>query len=192
MNYLAHIYLSGHSPETIIGNFIADAVKGKQYLNYTDGIIKGIKLHRFIDDFTDKHPIVGESKKRLRNGFGKYAGVVVDVFYDHFLARNFHLFSETKLEIFTQNTYKLLSREAAGFPEKVQFMLPYMVKQDWLCNYKEVEGIHRALSGMAKRTSFQSNMEFASEALLQHYDNYESEFLVFFPELVENAKNFLK
>jgi acyl carrier protein phosphodiesterase len=191
MNYLAHLFLSGDDPAIIKGNFIADAVKGNNYqLTYPENVIRGIKMHRFIDHFTDTHPIVEESKARLRPKFKKYSGVIVDVFYDHFLARNFHFFSEKDLLDFTKNTYQMLSDDMEKLPEKIQYMLPYMIRDNWLYNYKDLNGIQKSLEGLSKRTSFHSNMENATNELSNHYEAFENEFFNFFPLLIENTKIF--
>ena len=90
MNYLAHSYLSFQQPDLIIGNFIADSIQGNRFEGLTDGIIKGISLHRKIDVFTDSHPIFLTSKHRFSKDFDKYSGVLMDIIYDHYLAKNFN------------------------------------------------------------------------------------------------------
>ena len=100
MNFLAHIYLSGDNDLIKIGNFMADGIRGKQYENYPLEIQKGIILHRAIDTFTDAHPIFRQSTKRLHNNYHHYAGVIVDILYDHFLAKNWNKYSDEKLEDF--------------------------------------------------------------------------------------------
>jgi acyl carrier protein phosphodiesterase len=110
MNFLAHIYLSGDDPEVQLGNFMADAVKGNQYTQYELGIQRGIKLHRFIDSYTDTHPVFRRSKSRLHGKqFGHYTGVIMDMFYDHFLAANWREFHHQPLEVFTDNFYSLIT-----------------------------------------------------------------------------------
>ena len=108
MNFLAHLYLSGNNKEVILGNFIADAVKGKELNRYKEQVQVGIRLHRAIDTYTDKHPVVEKSKERLRGKYHKYAGVIVDMFYDHFLAANWNEYSNEPLNKFTSNAYRIL------------------------------------------------------------------------------------
>src|SRR5580704_12124651 len=108
MNFLAHIYLSGNNHELMIGNFIADFVKGNKKNDYPDGIRKGIELHRAIDDYTDHHEITGRSKDRLRMKYHKYSGVIVDIYYDHFLAANFAQYSPKTLQQYSEDTYHIL------------------------------------------------------------------------------------
>ena len=183
MNYLAHLYLSGNDEELLLGNFIADAVKGKQALHYSHGIARGIYLHRLIDTYTDTHPIVAETKTRLRDKFKKYAPVVADLYYDHFLAKHFERFANETLVSYTQRTYHLINNHLPDLPERVQYFFPYMMAQNWLLGYAEVEGISRALTGLSRRTSFESGMEKAGEELTINYSFYEQEFELFFPEL---------
>lgn len=193
MNFLAHLYLSGDDSEIMVGNFIGDFVKGRN-LNerFEERIVKGIELHRSIDAFTDSHPVVTLSKNRLRDKYRHYSPVIVDMFYDHFLARNWTSFHTLSLKDYTLNTYTVLIKYDDILPEEVRRMLVYMSRDNWLLGYAKVEGIHRALSGMAQRTSFESKMELAVNDLKANYDLFEKEFLTFFPDLKAHARDFLK
>lgn len=176
----------------MLGNFMGDFVKGKAFRQqYEPNIIRGIELHRAIDEFTDAHPVVTESKNRLRPTYRHYAGVIVDVFYDHFLASNWNQFHPLPLETFVQQAYQTIQSASAILPEKLAYMLPYMVSGNWLLHYREVEGIHRALSGMARRTPYRSNMEEATTDLRIHYNDFKKEFMEFFPQLEAYCKTFL-
>ena len=167
----------------MIGNFIADHVKGKMIDLFPEKVRDGILLHRQIDHFTDTHPVVERSKLRLRPVFHKYAPVIVDVFYDHFLARDWETYHHQPLEIFSQEVYTLMDNNFQLMPGRMRTMLPYMQRQNWLLNYKETEGIHRALSGMSRRTSFESGMENATSHLELHYGEFENEFAEFFADM---------
>ncbi len=188
MNFLAHLYLSGNSTELMIGNFIGDSVKGKNYKKYSNGIIEGITLHRKIDTYTDNHKIVNKSKTRLRPNYHKYAGVIVDIFYDHFLAANWTDYSPMPLNEFVQSVYDIMTDNIENFPERIKRMLPYIISGNWLEGYAKIDGIDRALKGMATRTKFKSNMEHAAGDLKKDYHLYETEFKAFFPELVKYVK----
>ncbi|MCP4457173.1 MAG: DUF479 domain-containing protein [Cytophagales bacterium] len=192
MNFLAHIYLSGNNKEITLGNFIGDFVKGNTINDFDTDIKKGIQLHRAIDHFTDTHPIVRESKLRLRPDFRHYSPVIVDVFYDHFLAIDWNEYSDIPLLKFTKDFYQMIDSLKASLPPEANHMLLYMKKDNWLYNYRLVEGIHRALSGMSRRTSFKSKMEYASENLKQHYEDYKVEFQRFFPALQKHCVDFLR
>ncbi|RYG00203.1 MAG: DUF479 domain-containing protein, partial [Chitinophagaceae bacterium] len=183
MNHLAHLYLSGSDADLQIGNFIADAVKGKQVELFQERVRAGILLHRSIDTFTDAHPVVRESKKRLYAGYSKFAGVVTDMFYDHFLALNWHHYHPQNLENYTADFYRLLENRWAELPEKVQYFAPYMIKQNWLLRYAEIEGIGRSLFGLSQRVKHASQLQFATKDLEQHFDLFKAEFDEFFPEL---------
>lgn len=191
MNYLAHLFLSGTDPEIITGNFIGDFVKGKNYENFTEGMIKGIELHRAIDAFTDSHPVVFESKMRLRPVFHKYSPVITDVFYDHFLASEFHRFSAISLKEYSMQIFQELLKRESILPHRAQNMLKYMVPQNWLLHYASLEGINKALSGMSQRTTFNSGMEKAASFLESDYHLYKNEFDLFFPELQQHCHLFI-
>lgn len=192
MNYLAHIFLSGNDEELLIGNFIADSVRGSQLQQFPEKIAQGIILHRQIDTYTDNHPVVKRTKERLRPKYRKYAGVVADIFYDHFLAANFEAYATTTLKEYTQNFYTLVQKYRLLLPERVLYFLPYMVEQDWLLNYGNFNGIRRSLTGLSRRTSFISNMETAAEELEINYLLYQSDFYKFFPELITFVDEKLK
>lgn len=184
MNFLAHLYLSGDFDELMIGNFMADFVKGKPAGNFHPRIIKGIMLHRHIDSFTDTHAVVRESKSRLRAKYRKYAGVIVDIFYDHFLAAGWEQFSDITLTDFASQAYRHMHINKHQLPPDIHILLHYMQKQNWLVSYAHTDGIARALQGMSKRTVFQSDMEMAIHDLRQDYALYHTEFLTYFPLLI--------
>ncbi|UOB17428.1 ACP phosphodiesterase [Abyssalbus ytuae] len=184
MNFLAHIYLSGENPLIKVGNFMADSIRGKKYLNYPDDIQKGILLHRAIDTFTDAHPTVRKSTKKLHANYSHYSGVIVDIFYDHFLAKNWKDYSEIPLHIYVDEFYNLLGDHYEILPLNIKKMMPYMIADNWLLSYARIEGISRVLNGLNRRTRHQSKMNFAILELEQHYHEFETEFTSFFEELI--------
>ena len=192
MNFLAHLYLSGEDEKIKTGNFIGDFVKGNQLYEYESQVQTGIRLHRTIDAFTDSHPTVLESKKRLRSKFRHYAPVIVDIFYDHFLAKNWSDFSSVDLKVYTLNFYSMISEYSSVIPRAVNTMLIYMSEKNWLYNYQCLDGIDHALTEMSKRTKFDSKMDLAVGSLKENYDEFETEFGFFFPELQHHAQSFLK
>ena len=184
MNFLAHIYLSGTNDFVKIGNFMADGIRGKDYLNFSDDIKKGILLHRNIDTFTDAHPIFRKSKHRLHENYGHYSGVIIDIFYDHFLAKNWYLYSDENLHDFTQNFYQLLEHNFNLLTQKTQKMLPYMMQFNWLESYQTLDGIEKILIQMDARTKNQSKMRFSIAELKLYYTEFEQEFKNFFEEII--------
>lgn len=183
MNFLAHLYLSKNNKNILIGNFIADAVKGKKYQNYPKEIQAGILLHREIDHYTDKHPVVRKSKHRLNERYKHYDGVIIDILYDHFLAKNWNNYSEIPLDIYAENIYSFFKEHFDTFPEKIQYMLPFMIEYNWLVAYASVDGIELVLNGMNRRTKGVSKMDLAIEDLKIHYNKFESDFTSFFKDL---------
>ena len=195
MNFLAHLLLAGPDASApaytghLLGQFIADSVPGRQLERYLPEVQAGIRQHRAIDTFTDQHPVVRRSTARLRAaGTGKYAGVVADMFYDHFLATNFGEFSTESLPAFTQRVYATLAQRAAEFPAPVQRYFPYLVQQNWLLGYADIAGIERALQGLSRRASPGSGMDTAGAELRRNYAAYEADFRAFFPELLAFAE----
>lgn len=185
MNFLAHLYLSPNNNDVMIGNFIADGVIGNQFLHYNQDIQKGIWLHRAIDTFTDSHEIHRRSKRRLHQRYGLYAGIIIDIFYDHYLAKNWNDYSVIPLDIYVQSVYNLLQSQFEILPEKTKHLLPYMIEYDWLFNYQYKEAIQEVLNGMNRRTKNKSQMNLALEDLISNDKELESDFTLFFAELKE-------
>jgi acyl carrier protein phosphodiesterase len=187
MNFLAHIYLSGDNDLIKIGNFMADGIRGKHFKSYPLEIQKGILLHRSIDTFTDAHPIFRQSTKKLHAKYHHYAGVIVDVFYDHFLAKNWNTYSDENLEQFVARFYQSLHDNTSVLSERTIGMMPYMIEQNWLVSYQTVDGINQILTQMDQRTKNESKMRFASNELSEYYVEFEDHFSEFFEELIAFA-----
>ncbi|WPR70632.1 acyl carrier protein phosphodiesterase [Flavobacterium sp. NG2] len=188
MNFLAHIYLSGNNDLIKIGNFMADGIRGKHFENFPLEVQKGIKLHRAIDTYTDAHPIFRKSTKKLHARYHHYAGVIIDVFYDHFLAKNWKNYSDEDFSEYIDQFYQSLENHKSILTEKTIKLMPYMIRQNWLSSYQTIEGIHQILTQMDYRTKNKSNMRFATEELEQFYNEFENEFTSFFEELRIHSK----
>jgi acyl carrier protein phosphodiesterase len=187
MNFLAHAHLSGENPQLLVGNMIADAVKGKQYSLFPEAVAGGILLHRKIDTFTDSHPCVKRSIDTIRKEAGRYSGVVVDIYYDHFLARCWDRFSEVPLDEFTVSVYRILGNHWSLLPARVKRMLPYMVAENWLNSYANLLDLKRIFYGMDRRTKLASGMSRAVEILEAHYGSLQKDFDEFYPEMIDFA-----
>ena len=188
MNYLAHIYLSGTNDLLKIGNFMADSIKGNTYKLFDDEITKGILLHRHIDSFTDAHPIYRKSKHRLHEKYGHYSGVIMDILYNHFLAKNWTSYSDESLEDYAANFYNLLQNNEAILTEKIKSIIPYMIEQNWLLSYASLTGIEKILYQMDYRTKHRVHMQEAMVELEAFYLEFEEEFFLFFDELIKSCK----
>jgi len=183
MNFLAHLYLSENNTNIMIGNFIADGIRGNKYKHYHQEIQQGILLHRQIDTYTDAHPVVRKSKRRLHDRYGHYDGVIIDLFYDHYLAKNWNTYSTIPLGVYTQSVYKLLQENFDILPDKTKKLLPYLIQYDWLYSYQFFDGMKAVLEGMNRRTQLKSNMNLAIEDLKNLHKEFESDFTIFFKDL---------
>lgn len=184
MNFLAHIYLSSDNELITIGNFVADGIRGKKYEQYPEEIQVGILLHRAIDTFTDAHPVFRRSTKRLHHPYGHYSGVIVDIFYDHFLAKNWSAYSKIRLDSYVKNFYHSLERHFEILPPKFKHLTPFMIEDNWLLSYAEIDGIQLVLNGMNRRTYGRSKMNLATKELKLFYSEFEKDFTEFFNELI--------
>ncbi len=192
MNHLAHLFLAQSDINLLVGNYIADHVKGKQIEEFSSEIQRGIQMHRGIDEFTDKHPVVIECKERLYPKYHKYASVLIDMFFDHVLAKNWQKYSPISLASFTKSAYQMLGTKQNIYPNSVKLMYDHMSKYDWLNSYASINGMGKALNGLANRASFESKMEESIVDLKQDFSFYESNFEAFFPELIEYANTWTK
>jgi acyl carrier protein phosphodiesterase len=185
LNFLAHIYLSGDSRDILIGNFIGDYVKGKNFSGYPAGVKRGILLHRRIDSFTDQHPITRSSKKTIAEKYGLYAGIVVDIYYDHFLSVNWDQYSDMPLREYIHDRYRLLDSRFSVFPAGVKSWFPYFIKSNWLETYTSFHGLHMVFKRMSYRTSLPDHAEYAVGQLRENYDLLKENFKEFFDEIRE-------
>ena len=188
MNYLAHAYLSFGKPEILVGNMISDFVKGKQKFAYTNGIQKGIALHRMIDTFTDAHLATHNAKQYFKSAVGLYSGAFTDVVYDHFLALDETQHTEQQLQSFAETTYNQLNEFVDTMPERFARMFPYMKAQNWLYKYRTVDGIRNSFTGLVKRAAYLNDSTGAFDAFIKHYDQLKTRYEAFFPEVKVYAK----
>lgn len=189
MNFLAHIYLSFDHPEISIGNFMADSIKREALSGFSPMLQKGVYLHRAIDQFTDTHSIYKKSCKRLFKTHGHYSRVIVDIFYDHFLAAQWKTYHPMALSQFATNFYSLLESNMSQLPAKTQYLFPYLKAQNWLVAYETIAGLDGILKGMHRRASFSSKMDVAILDLQAQYPAFKKDFNDFFKELIIFSKD---
>ncbi|MCK9411541.1 MAG: ACP phosphodiesterase [Prolixibacteraceae bacterium] len=185
MNFLAHFYLSGDSDKIMLGNFIGDFVKGNKYRNYPEKVAYGICLHRSIDSFTDSHADVKACMQLLKPGYGRFSGVIVDIFFDHFLASNWGDYSTVTLRQFARHAHSIFISNFLMLPLRVKQFLPFLIQHKRLESYAQKENLFHVLEIMSKRTSLPSNSEYAMAMLHQEYELFEMHFSRFFVELTD-------
>lgn len=188
MNFLAHIYLSGDSDQVKIGNFIGDWIKGNDFNNFPADIKKGILIHRSIDSYTDSHPIVRLSKSRLNDKYHKYSGVIIDIFYDHFLSVNWDSYSSVSISEFTNELNNCLTAYMSFLPASIQEFIPRFMKNRWIESYATPEGIEKVLEGMSRHTSLPDKTIDAIEILKTYYSEFQNEFIEYFPTLIHHVE----
>jgi len=188
MNYLAHLYLAEDSPQSLLGNLLGDFLKGRTIDDYCDGIQKGIRLHQKVDLYTDSHPVVRGSKRLISPVNRRYAGLLVDIFYVHFLAKNWLDFSGVSLQEFSLRIYQTLQQNESILPDSLKSILPNIINRDLLASYAEIQGIDTALKRLSLRVKRENNLGGASEELINNYEGLQSDFYRFFPELIDYVK----
>ena len=189
MNHLAHLFLAGDTPESLIGNLAGDFVKGPLHDRFAPAIRDGIMHHRRVDAFTDAHPSVAAFRRVLVPEHGHYARVIADMFFDHFLARRFDEYAGEPLESFLARTYALIDPYESELPGTLRWVYPRMRDEGWLQSYRDVESIHFALKNMSRRFSRRPQLETASRHLVDSRAELEHRFEEFFPEVMAFARN---
>ncbi|UUV21089.1 acyl carrier protein phosphodiesterase [Paenimyroides aestuarii] len=192
MNFLAHIYLSGTNERIQIGNFMGDGIRGKDYKNYHNDIQIGVLLHRSIDSFTDFHPIFRQSKHRLVPKYNHFSGIIIDMFYDHFLAKEWKMYHHEDLQVFTQKFYQSLENHQDELNLKTKQLLPYLTHQNWLERYAHLTDLQQILQQMDNRFAMKSNMSESVDDLHTFYDDFQSEFHLFFKDLMIHSEKELQ
>lgn len=189
MNFLAHVFLSEHDFELALGNLIADQIKGKGFDQFSPKVKAGILLHRKIDDYTDHHPAFRSCVKKLFPRYRHYSRVLVDMFFDHFLAKNWQQYHNQKLTDFTTRFYYFLLKKEYSIPDHCNQFISHLVKYKWFESYQTIEGLKKILTQMESRTQFESNLSKGCEDLVNDYFFYESHFSYFLPNIIDYLKN---
>ncbi|HEX4986391.1 MAG TPA: ACP phosphodiesterase [Burkholderiales bacterium] len=189
MNYLAHLYLAEPDDDGWLGALMGDFVKGPLDASRGDALTRAIALHRAIDTYTDAHPVVLRSKARVSTGRRRFAGVMVDLFYDHFLARHWREYHDEPLERFSARVYGILLDRLDALPERLQRIAPSMARTDWLGSYAEIGSVRVALDNMGRRLRRENALRGSADELVANYAALESDFREFFPELSAFARH---
>lgn len=193
MNYLAHLYLADATGTSLTGNFLGDFIKGRvAKANLPPDFEAGVVLHRKIDVFTDAHPIVLKSRTRISKLRRRYAGIVIDMAYDHFLALNWTNYCDKSLAMFVQKFHSELESHFEQLPDSSKKIVPYLIQGSWLENYQSMAGISFGLNGISRRMNRRFNRENtlwdSSEEIVANFEGLQKDFCEFFPELIEHAK----
>jgi len=195
MNFLAHFLLSGEKDGIIMGNYVGDFVKGRltdeKTANWNPDYVIGLKLHRFIDMFTDSHPVVREAKHEAAKVHGKLAGIIIDIYFDYFLAKKFTDFCGETLWQYAHRMYSLVEKNEYLIPESMIPMVRSMIRQDWLNSYVSREGIELTFNRMSRRAGFMSDIKNAGLELWENEAFYGEKFSEFFPELQKGSAEFI-
>lgn len=188
MNYLAHLYLAERTNEGLLGSLLGDFVKGRPDTGLPRAVRRGIALHRRIDSFTDAHPLHRESRNRIGRERRRYAGIIVDVCYDHFLCHHWSDYTSESLDAFVTRVYGILEEHRHELPERLGRIAPRMIADDWLRSYADLSNVGRALDGISRRLTRSNPLAGAVTEIEANYDALDRDFRGFFPELETHAR----
>ena len=183
MNYLAHAFLSNNNKDLLVGNFIADHVTGNNFSDYSPQIIEGIILHRRIDAFTDAHTHFKKSKRVFYTGFEKYSGILIDIYFDYFLAKNFLYHSNIALDIFSENVYKIYTAHETILPKSSARFLGYVVKNNIYSAYATAQGIERVLYHLSQRINHKVKLNDSIPLFLANEAELQANFEAFIADI---------
>jgi len=192
MNFLAHLVLSPKETDFISGNIAADFLRGPDRKFVSKGVQSGISMHQFVDQFTDTHVLVKTSKDRLKKHFRLFSGVLIDVFYDHFLAKDFELIANISLEEFCEYIYETLEKNTSELPPKLRQFVPVMIRENILFSYRRLAGIQTALTRINLRVTKKFSVGLAMAILNDMYDILENDFRQYFPYLINVTERYRK
>ncbi len=188
MNFLAHLLLSGENRAVQAGNLFGDEIKGRDYSHLPPEVAIGVSLHRFIDNHADTSVVNLEIKKSLHQYFHKYAGVALDIYYDHFLSIHWKKFSEENLVAYSEGVYDSLEEYTKSFSERSNQLYQSMSKHQWLSEYGTMKGMELTFKSMTRILPRDSGMESAILALEKHYSLIEKGFNEYFPILLKDSQ----
>ncbi len=191
MNYLAHLNLAEQTREGLLGSLLGDFVKGRLDGRFPETVRRGIVLHRAIDTFTDAHPLHLESRNRIGRQRRRYAGIIIDVCYDHFLCRHWTDYSRQSLASFSAQVYDVLREHHDTLPDRLRRIAPHMIADDWLGSYAALDNVGRALDGIAQRIKRSNPLAGALAEIEANYALLDDDFQRFFPELEAHAERTL-
>jgi acyl carrier protein phosphodiesterase len=188
MNFLAHMFLTYGDKKLTVGNYVADFVRNRDLVLFPKKVVKGIMLHRHIDHYTDTHEEVLRSTRKLRKRHKKYAPVVIDIFYDYILSKNWALYTDVPIREFADDIYDTLSEYAHLFPIHLQDITERMIADDFLLQYGKKSGMRKTFQRIGKRAKFNSNFATAFDDLEQNLDEIQDGFKTFFPDLIAEVE----
>jgi len=187
LNYLAHLYFAQPTPNSHFGNLLGD-FGGKIHTQQLPTAVKqGLDNHYLVDRFTDNHIAVKQAKHFFSIQRRRFAGIALDVLFDHFLIRHWSNFHKTPLSLFKQSSYALLNENLAYMPSRMQQVVTLMTQNDWFKEYETIEGLGATLDNIAKRIRFANQFSGSIEDINRNYAKLETVFLTFFPELIEHV-----
>ncbi|PLX86505.1 MAG: DUF479 domain-containing protein [Desulfuromonas sp.] len=190
MNYLVHLYLSDPTPECLLGTLMGDFVKGRIGESFAPGVRRGIVLHRKVDVFAESHPAFRSSKGRICDSYGYFRGILVDIFYDHFMARNWERYGSEPLPEFARRVYAVLENHAGSLPAPMKSTASAMIAHNWLVSYREMDVIGRVLERVSSRLRRPNPLGLGLAELEKNYAGLEDDFRAFLPEAQDFVRCF--
>jgi acyl carrier protein phosphodiesterase len=191
VNFLAHCALGSEHPDYLVGGFLGDFIKGPVPTHLSERIRIGVRLHRRLDAYSALQPDIRTSVARLPSSIRRVAPVFIDLVADHFLARHFEVIHAEPLTSFSKRTYAILAGHSDHFPPQARRFFHYLKEYDLFGRYVGVDAVERAFARIGERLGLERVVMPAMTALGDHYNDFESDFLRYYPALQQHAKQWL-
>ena len=188
MNYLAHLFFAADNTESRIGNLLGDFCRGVDVKNLPEAVQQGLRLHREVDAFTDRSPEVLAAKQYFSAKRRRFAGIAIDMLFDHFLIRHCLLFHPQPFDLYAYQLYQKLAADLPLMPASMQPTVSAIIRQDWFLSYADINQLGRALDRVAQRIRFANQFTGAAADIQPHYVELEQLFLQFFPRLQQHVR----
>ncbi|MCW8092530.1 acyl carrier protein phosphodiesterase [Alteromonas sp. ASW11-130] len=189
MNYLAHLYFAQRNADSHFGNLLGDFGGTKFVEEVPTAVRNGLENHYLVDKFTDNHSAIKEAKRLFAAQRRRFAGIAIDVVFDHFLIQHWDSFHTEPLAKFKHHSFALLRERIPCMPPRMQHVISHLTTNDWFKEYESIAGVGLALDNIAKRIRFSNNFEGSVEDISRHYQELEAIFLAFFPQLSQHVRN---
>lgn len=185
MNFLTHLYFAPKSIENTTGLIIGNTAKANYLEKYNMEILKGIAMDMQIRVFAENHPAFYRSNQRIQTKYSKYSTFLVNIFYDHLLAKNWDKYSRISLENFSDQIYQIVLENISLYPYKIRKFSPEMISKKWITGMTSIEGTHQYIKMVSKTERFTTNLDQCLTGLMENYQEFSNDFEQYFKALCQ-------
>ncbi|MGO2341288.1 acyl carrier protein phosphodiesterase [Vibrio litoralis] len=191
MNFLAHLHIAEYCQSDLAGNLLGDFAKGNPEGKYPSHVVDGIRLHRFVDRYTDTHPLILQQKSLFEPSIKRFSPIALDMFWDHCLACEWRNFHHLELVDFVEQCRSFCQSQSYEVPENYRTTMSAMWRGEWLLSYQDINSTLYALERMSHRSPRMGPLNDCGDVLMAHYEELRAVFLQFYPDVLNSSKRFI-